>query len=248
MNKKIKFLGKKKKKAKGKVQRVQTGIPKLDKLLQGGMKRNSIHLIAGSAGSGKTILAMQFIIEGIKRANEAGVYITFEEKKKKVYDDMLSFGWDLEKLENEGKFAFLEYSPEQVKSIISEGGGLVEPVIEKIKAKRIVIDSITSFALLYEDELTKKEAALALFELMGKWNLTAMLTSQEAALNGATISAALEFEVDGIMVLYHVKKKGVRTRAMEVLKMRGTKIPEKTFELIINNKGISINPTKVVIF
>ena len=228
--------------------RVATGIPQLDKELNGGLKKNSINLIAGSAGTGKSILAMQFILEGIKKHGESGVFITFEEKKEKMYADMATFGWDVQKYEDEEKFVFLEYSPEQVKSIISEGGGLIEPVIEKINAKRIVIDSITSFALLYEDELTKKEAALALFELMGKWDLTAMFTSQEAALNGGTISAALEFEVDGIIILYHVKSKGIRTRALEVLKMRGTKIPEKTVELTIGKNGISINPKKVIVF
>lgn len=229
------------------VKRISTGIPGLDKLVNGGFKKNSVNLIAGGAGSGKTIFGMQFIMEGLKKG-EPGIYITFEEKKKKFYEDMAEFGWDLKKQEESEKFAFLEYTPEQVKKILTEGGGIVEAVIEKIKAQRIVIDSITSFALLYEDELTKKEASLSLFELIDKWNCTGILTSQDEARDGRTVSAALEFEVDGIIILYHIKKKGIRTRALEVLKMRGTKIPEKTIALDIGNKGIKINPGKIVAF
>lgn len=229
------------------IKRISTGIPKLDSLINGGFKRNSVNLVAGGAGAGKSIFAMQFIIDGLKKG-EPGIFVTFEEKKDKVYEDMLGFGWDLEKYEKHGKFVFLEYTPEQVKKILTEGGGIVEAIIEKIKAKRIVIDSITSFALLYEDELTKKEAALALFELIDKWDCTGILTSQDEAREGHTITAAMEFEVDGIIVLYHVKRKGIRKRAIEILKMRGTKIPEKTVALDISNKGIDINPRKIEAF
>ena len=229
------------------VKRISTGIPGLDKLVSGGFKKNSVNLVTGGAGSGKTIFAMQFIIEGLKKG-EPGIYITFEEKKKKFYEDMLGLGWNLQKYEDEKKFVFLEYTPEQVKKVLTEGGGIVEAIIEKIKAQRLVIDSITSFSLLYEDELTKKEASLSLFELIDKWNCTGILTSQDEGKEGYTVSAALEFEVDGIIVLYHVKQKGIRKRALEILKMRGTKIPEKTVVLEITSNGIKIYPEKIVEF
>ena len=117
--------------------------------------------------------------------------------------------------------------------------------MKKNKAQRIVIDSITSFSLLYEDNLTKKEAALSLFELIDKWNCTAILTSQDESKQDHAMTAATEFEVDGIVILYHAKKKGVRRRSMEILKMRGTKIPEKTISLDIGKSGITINPQKI---
>ena len=144
-------------------------------------------------------------------------------------------------------FRFLEYSPEQVKKILVEGGGVVDAMVEKLKAKRIVIDSITSFSLLYEDELTKKEAALSLFDLIGKWNCTAVVTSQARAVDHETVmSAALEFEVDSIILLYHIRSKDERIRGIEILKMRGTKIPEKTFELVLDKDGIKVTKKTVV--
>ena|SRR3989338_859988 len=224
--------------------RVSSGISKLDTLLQGGFQKNSINLVAGTAGSGKSIFAIQFLVEGLKKG-ESGIYITFEEKKEKVYESMLEFGWDLAKYEKEGKFSFLEYTPEQVKKVLVEGGGIIEHIIEKMKAKRLVIDSITSFVLLYEDELTKKEAALALFELINKWDCTAVLTSQ-GNVTDESVTAAMEFEVDGIIFLYHRKQKGVRNRALEVIKMRGTKIPDKTFPFDITKEGIEVDTSKTV--
>ena len=230
------------------IKRITTGIPELDNMIGGGLKKNSINLVAGGAGSGKTILAMQFLKEGIEKYNEPGIYITFEEKKEKAYEDLLAFGWDFKKYEEQGEFIFLEYTPEQVKKILVEGGGIIESIIEKIKAKRLVIDSITSFALLYQDELTQKEAALSLFELINKWGCTAILTSQDTSRDHSTISAALDFEVDGIILLYHIKQKGVRKRALEILKMRGTKISNKTVAMEIASKGIKINPEEIVVF
>lgn len=237
---------------KAKIERVATGIPGMDAMMEGGFKRNSVNLVAGGAGTGKSIFAVQFLVNGIEKYNEPGIFITFEERKPKFYADMARFGWDLQKYEDKGKFVYLEYTPEQVKKVLTEGGGIVENIIERIGAKRLVIDSITSFALLYEDELTKKQASLTLFNLIDKWDCTGILTSQLITQDdlrmGGTISAALEFEVDSILLLYHIKKKAVRERAIEILKMRGTKIPERTVELCIGNNGIAVNPNKLVEF
>src|SRR3989338_3618772 len=107
---------------KGKPERIPIDIPGFDPLIQCGFKLGSINLVAGPAGSGKTIFAIQFLVDGIIRFKEPGIYITFEERKDKLYEDMLSFGWDLAKYEKSGMFVFLEYTPEQVKKVLVEGG------------------------------------------------------------------------------------------------------------------------------
>ncbi len=219
--------------------RVSSGIPGFDKLVQGGFKEKSINLVVGGPGSGKTILAVMFLMEGLKKG-EPGIYVTFEEKKEKLYEDMKSFGWDLEGYEQKGIFSYLEYTPEQVKKVLIEGGGTIDSIVTKMKAQRMVIDSITSFALLYREELAKKEAALALFEMIDKWGCTAVLTSQDTSLRGIEISTALEFEVDSIIILYHEKRKGIRIRGLEILKMRGTKVPNETYSLKIDKQGLTV--------
>lgn len=228
------------------IERIPSGIPGFDELTEGGLKVGSINLIAGSAGSGKTTFSVQFLVEGIKRG-EAGVYITFEEKREKLFDDMLEFGWDLEKYEQTGLFKFLEYSPEQIKRVLVEGGGTIDAIVTQMQAKRLVIDSITSFALLFQDQLSQKESSLALFELINTWGCTAMLTSQATQISPDDLTAQLEFEVDSIILLYHFKKQGIRQRALEILKMRGTKITEKTVKLLIDDKGIRVDPKTVMI-
>ncbi len=231
------------KKKKHFLERISSGIPKFDELVGGGFLKDTVNLIIGGAGSGKTIFATQFLVDGAKKG-EPGVYVTFEEKKERFYEEMLELGWDLAELEKKKKFFFIEYTPEQVKKMLEEGGGEIEVVMEDLKAKRIVIDSISSFTLLFESELEKREASLALFELLRKWNVTSILTlEQEPFLSGGFtqhISSPLEFEVDGIMLLYFVRPNGERIREFEILKMRGTGHSKKIFGFEIKKGGIKI--------
>lgn len=228
------------------IKRTPTGIPGLDKLIQGGLKRDSITLVGGCAGSGKSIFGMQFIVDGVIKYNEPGIYITFEESKKEVYEDMLEFGWDLAELEKQGKFAFIEYTPEQVGKVLKTGGGIVRDIVDKIKAKRIVIDSLSAFILLHKDELQRREACLGLFKMLRKWTCTTLVIGQYYAAEERHESSAIEFEVDGIVWLYNMKKEEVRVRAIEVFKMRGTKHAAKIFPFEITDKGIVIYPEQSI--
>ena len=228
------------------IERVPTGITEFDKMVEGGLVRKSTNLIAGSAGAGKTVFAIQYLINGIEKFDEVAMYLTFEERKDSLYDDMLEFGWDLARYEKEGKFIFLHYKPEQMMKIITDGGGVIETIISESKVKRLVIDSISSFALLYKDLLGKKEAALELFYLVSKWGVTCLLTSEEESAYEKTMAASLEFEVDSIIIMYHAKVKGRRIRALEILKMRGTDHSPDTVEVDITKRGVEIRPDKVV--
>ena len=177
----------------GKVERVSTGIKNFDSLIEGGFEKNSTNLLVGSSGAGKSIFAMQFLIEGIKNGENC-LYVTFEEKKEEFYNNMLDFGWNLAELEKQGKFIFLEYTPEKVKTMLEEGGGIVESIILTKKIKRIVIDSITSFELLFTEDIEKREAALELFNMLRKWECTSLLTYEEEPAGEKKLSShTLEF-------------------------------------------------------
>ncbi len=223
--------------------RIPSGIKNFDKIIEHGFEKNSVNLVVGGSGSGKTIFAVQFLVEGIN-SGENVLYITFEENKKEFYSNMKRFGWDLGRNEKEGKFFFLEYSPEKVMTMLEEGGGAIESIVVKSNIQRIVIDSITSFALLFNEELAKREAALVLFDMIRKWNCTSLLTLQEEPSNRSEgYSVSLEFEADSIILLYFTKIRGERKRFIEVLKMRGTKHSTKTYPLEITEHGVIIGTT-----
>jgi len=219
--------------------KASSGIAGFDQMTQGGFEKNSINLTVGATGSGKTIFAMQFLMEGIKKG-ETTLFVTFEEKKDEFYKNMKKFGWDLDNLEKNEKFIFLEYSPEKVKMMLDEGGGTIESLVLRYKITRMVIDSITSFTLLFDDALSKKQANLGLFDILSKWNTTTILTVQDDPAKTKTgETSTIEFEGDSITLLHFIKQKRKRKRFIEILKMRGTNHSKETHEFEIKN-GIQI--------
>ncbi|MDP2749948.1 MAG: ATPase domain-containing protein [Nanoarchaeota archaeon] len=229
-------------KKRSELERTSTGIPGLDDMIQGGFIKKSINIIAGSPGAGKSIFAIQFIIDGIKNHDENGIYISFEEKKESFYKYMLQFGWDLEAYERQGKFAYIRYSPEQVDQLLEEGGGIVENISQKINAKRIAIDSITAFTLLHRNELATRESLLKLFDLINKWGCTTIATAEQESDPEKHKPSVIEFEADGVILLYNFRKKDIRQRVAEILKMRGTKFTQKIFPIKITKEGIVFYP------
>ena len=233
-------------KIKGGKERVSTGIIGLDRFVEGGFDKHSVNLVVGGSGSGKTIFSAQFLMEGLEKGERA-MYITFEEKKEEFYDNMKRFNWDLEGYEKRGKFFFLEYSPEKVQSMLEEGGGAIESIVLKYNITRIVIDSITSFALLFEEELKRREAALNLFGIIRNWKCTSLLTLEdESPEKAGGVATSIEFEADSIIVLYFLRRRDKRERYVEVLKMRGTKHSMEIHGFDITNKGIVVGNKRLV--
>ncbi len=221
--------------------KISSGLANFDKLVEGGFEKNSANVVVGASGSGKTIFATHFLVDGMKKG-EPALYITFEEKKEQFYKNMKQFGWDLEEYEKKKLFSFLEYTPGKVKTMLEEGGGAIETTILRQHTSRIVIDSITSFALLFDNELEKREAALTLFNMISSWNCTSVLTLEEDPMISKEFTTAktIEFESDSITLLYYLLQKGERKRYLEVLKMRGVKHSRKVYEFEITPSGIKV--------
>jgi len=223
-----------------KIQRVSSGIANLDKIIGGGFKKNSTNLVVGGTGSGKSIFGVQFLIEGIKK-KEKVLYITFEEKKQEFYSNMFALGFDLEALEKKGQFFFIEYTPEKVKTMLEEGGGIIESLVLRKKIQRIVIDSISSFGMLFDDSLEKRKAALSLFNMLRKWDCTSILTSDSIPIKERINTETLGFESDSIILLYFQREKKQRERYLEILKMRGTEHSKKIYSFMIKKGGIILS-------
>lgn len=235
----LKTIAKKKILVKKKYEKISTGIKNLDKITDGGFAKSSINMITGGTGMGKSIFAIQFLIEGLKK-KEPCLYISFEEKKEEVYTNMLRLGWDMEKYENEKKFFFLEYTPEKVKTMLDEGGGEIETLVLTKEISRIGIDSITAFTSLFTQESERRGAILSLSELLRKWSSTVLLTYEKDPSKEEKTSSILEFEVDSIISLCSIRIKNKREKFLEVFKMRGTKHSTEIFPFSIEKGGIDL--------
>lgn len=226
--------------------RVSTGIPGLDQVMNGGLRKNTVNLVAGGPGSGKTIFGVQFLIDGINNHDEPGIYVTFEQTEEELLSDMKVFNWDLEDKIRRKKLVVLSYTPEQVEKVLKAGGGIIRDSIHSIKAKRVVFDSLSAFTLLYERLSDQRKACLSLFRAIKKWDCTALLIAEQEGTPEVHTPSVEEFEVDGVFLLYNVRTGYIRQRALEVFKMRGTGHPVNIFPMTIDNNGVKILPKKTV--
>jgi circadian clock protein KaiC len=119
---------------------IKSGIPGLDKLTGGGILQGSVITLSGPTGCGKSTFAMQYLVEGITKYKEPGVYIAIEETKDAMYFHMSGYSWDLEKLEKSRQFVFLDYPVHEVDQFMNQYSAIQE-IINTIGAKRVVIDS-----------------------------------------------------------------------------------------------------------
>src|SRR5258705_4253693 len=114
------------------VEKIATGISSFDIIAKGGLPRNRTTLISGTAGSGKTIFAVQFLAAGIE-AGAPAVFVTFEESAADIRKNMLSFGWDLEKWEAEGKLAFVDASPDPMIDSVEAGSFDLGALLDRVQ-------------------------------------------------------------------------------------------------------------------
>ncbi|MFH1544476.1 MAG: ATPase domain-containing protein [archaeon] len=224
------------------IERIPSGINGLDELIEGGLEKGSVILATGSAGTGKTTFGLQFLYYGVKKYNESGILISFEETKDSLYKHNEEYGWDFEGLEKEKKFMVLEYKPHQVGKLLEQGGGPIRDAIKSINAKRLVIDSITAYALLFKDEYQQRESVLKFFDMLRKWGCTSIIISEMSPREAETSKSSVGFLADAVISLYYEKRgeKDVRVHSMEILKMRGTKHTNKMCAVAFEKEGIKI--------
>jgi circadian clock protein KaiC len=222
------------------VKRKSTGIPNLDSLIQGGLKEKSITLLEGDAGCGKSTLAVHYILAGVKEG-EGGIYLSVEETKENFFENMSFFGFNLEEVEKTGNFLFFECNPQKLKDFLEKGILGIEDKIQEMSAKRLVVDSLSGFVMLYETEAKQRTAVHHLFEKLRAWGITTLVIAESA--QGQPHSWA-SYLVDGWIRLYNKKVERERVRTMEVLKMRGTH--HETIEVVykIESKGINLYPNE----
>src|SRR5712664_2854957 len=193
--------------------RVKTGIVELDEMLRGGFMPGDAVMLAGSAGSGKTTLGLQYLVNGVKQG-EPGVYVTFEELPDQIYRDAKNFGWDLRKLEEENKFRIICTSPNLL--LESEGENLLDESLKDVRPRRIVIDSLSHLAMYVDKHDLSKEAYRLSMHLKTK-GLSSLLIWESPQMTGAAFTVTevgLSFLVDCIVVLKPVEIESSMRKAL----------------------------------
>lgn len=225
------------------MERVKTGIPGVDEMLNGGLVAGRPHIVLGSPGSGKTIFGMQFLLEGVKQ-KEKGLYITLEESSEELIQNMSVFGWDL----NSIKIVDTTHEIGADKWLIKADTIVSKPEFSLInlmrvmrermqiyKPKRIVIDSLTSIKMLYEKKYDMRRGLLALMNFLFRSGATSILTS--------SIESEIRMEeslASGIIKLHMIESKGETLNAINIVKMRGCDFDKHIRPMKITNKGIVV--------
>ena len=231
------------------MERITTGIPGLDAVIEGGFPKGTNILVCGSSGTGKTIFCTQFLHAGILE-NEPGIFITLEERTSDLREEMLSLGWDLTAFERNGSLVVIDAAssrinlPSSEEFRLGEGFDIDSLVLEihrastKIGAKRLVIDSIPALELKVDQPSEFRKILFRLSSLLLEIGVTSLLTTENAEPFLISRYGIEEFVTRGVVVLSLEEEGADLKRFLRVRKMRGTSHSLRNIPFEITKNGI----------
>ena len=229
---------------------IKTGIAGLDAIFLSGIPRSNTILVQGSAGTGKTLMGMEFIYRGITEHNENGLIVVFETSPDKVVRDAAQFGWNFEELERQNKLKIVFTSAQVLDGQLCSPDSVLLEFAAEIDARRIFIDGIGLLrpAAASDDDPpdyrpeTYRDLLQRLLEAMHRENLTAMFSHELGTLPGslATLEVAT-FLADTVVELSYDRHTRVAHRSVEIIKSRGQRYVAGRHTLQINEgQGLDI--------
>jgi circadian clock protein KaiC len=231
------------------VRKVRTMIEGFDEISHGGMPIGRTTLVSGTSGTGKTLLAIQFLHNGIQDFGDPGIFVTFEESPQDIITNAYSFGWDLQNLIDEGKLFILDASPDpEGQEVVGnfDLSALIERIqyaIRKYKAKRVSIDSVTAVFQQYEGASVVRREIFRLVARLKQIGVTSIMTTERVEEYGPVARYGVEeFVSDNVIILRNALDGERRRRTIEILKLRGTTHMKGEYPFTITNDGINIFP------
>ncbi|MDB5106161.1 MAG: circadian clock protein KaiC [Fibrobacteres bacterium] len=229
------------------LEKALTGIEGLDEITSGGLPKGRPTLICGSAGCGKTMFAIEFLVRGILEHGEPGVFIAFEESPEDLAKNVASLGFNLKELEEQGKL-IVEYIHIDKSDIAVAGDfdleGLflvLQSCVESIGAKRVSIDTLEALFSGFDNHALLRQEIRRLFRWLKDRDLTTVITAERG--DGALTRQGLEEYVsDCVIVLDHRIIDQVSTRRLRVVKYRGSVHGTNEYPFLIDDGGISVLP------
>ena len=229
------------------LQKCLTGIKGFDEITEGGLPKNRITLVSGGPGAGKTLLGIDFLVNGVMKYKERGVFMSFEETEVELYQDVASLNLDLYDLVSKKEIAFehvlLSRSDIQDKGEFNLEGLFVrlELAIDAIGAKRVVLDSIESLFVGITDLGILRLEIKRLFRWLKHKQVTSIITGEQGE-NTFTRHGLEEFISDCIILLDNRVRQQVSTRRIRVIKYRGSNHGTNEYPFVIDKDGLSVIP------
>ena len=228
------------------LEKSSSGIDGLDQITEGGLPKGRPTLICGSAGCGKTMFAMQFLVHGAEN-NEPGLFVSFEETQEELEKNFASLGIDLKKLEEQKKFA-VEYIYMERSEIEETGEFDLEGLfirlayaVEHIGAKRIVLDTIEAIFSGLPNEFILRAELRRLFAWVKTNGLTAIITGERGE-NTLTRYGLEEYVADCVILLDNPVVNKISTRNLRIIKYRGSPHGYNEYPFLMDDDGISVLP------
>jgi KaiC/GvpD/RAD55 family RecA-like ATPase len=217
--------------------RIRTGIPGFDEIINGGFIPRSVNLLSGGAGTGKTIFALQYLFNGARMFNERCMYISFEEDIDEVKSDVEEFGFNFDEVSELVKFIYI--APYGLTSFLPA----LQEELTNFSPQRIVIDSLSSLASVTENSFERRKEIFQLIKVLKAMNCTAILTSENPGDGHSSLSrfGVEEFLCDSLILINLENLGGDYSRSMIVRKMRKTKHSEDVHPMEISETGIKIH-------
>jgi circadian clock protein KaiC len=221
-----------------------TGIQGFDEITFGGLPRGRTTLVLGGPGCGKTVFALQSLVNGAHRMKESGLFVAFEESTRQIVANAATFGWDLAALERK-KLFFLDarLSPEVIKAGDFDLLGmlaLLETKAEELGARRIVFDGIDVLLGLLDDPVAERREIYRIRDWLTRTGLTGIITQK---VGGAALDERygfLQFMVDCVVVLRHQVVDGSAFRNLRVMKYRGSGFAGDEFPISLSDDGLQL--------
>ncbi len=234
------------------IERIETGIQKLDGLIEGGFPSNSSILVTGPSGTGKTIMAIQWLVHGASKG-EKGLYVALEERPCDVRREMTRFGWDLAGLEQEGSLFILDVANPrarlpsrekytiQTEFTVETFANKLYEMISQNTIKRVVIDSLPALSFHFGDLAEIRNAIHEINSLLLELGCNVILVSETTDFTkGVSRFGVEEFVASGVIVMTYAEAGTKMTKNMMVLKMRGTKHAVNKYPYQISSDGIDL--------
>jgi circadian clock protein KaiC len=226
------------------VTKTLTGIRGFDEITDGGLPRGRTTLVMGGPGCGKTVFALQTLINGAKQSQEAGIFVAFEESTRQIIANAATFGWDLPALE-EKKLFFLDarLAPDVVKAgefDLAGMLGMLQAKAEEIHATSIVFDGIDVLLALLDDPVAERREIYRIRNWLSQTGLSCIITQKVGSVEADQRYSFLQFMVDCVVVLRHQVVDGSIFRNLRVMKYRGSGFAGDEFPITLTAEGLQL--------